>query len=1022
MALVSKSVEYYSGFDPRMIPGCVLWLDGTDATTITGTSQVTEWRDKSSNAYAFTRKSSSYPVVSNMPFSDLSGLYIGSNAALANSNITIPSDYTFFAVANRAGSNGGYGYIAKMNTASDFYGFFGVQNEQNSFATFVGTNATWRDVASNVPKKCITELPTLLGCVLSGATLTPYWNGEAMTNKTGTATATTGMTIGDASTATFGQPWLGIIGEVLMFSNALSSNHRQQIEAYLTWKWKLRREDPYTNWATGSNPLTFNPTNVSGIALWLDASDTSTLTFSGSNVTGWTDKSGLGRVVTFRGAVGASNPIYDPMSRSVVTSNNSFTAANVDTRRSTTTYLNVFIVYRWLQGGSNGQTSNVCLWGADGGGGNNRFQLLGFPGALPLMYGLSRAAISPFSAFATGLESTNQIVYSCRYACNVSTGGGMFVRVNGQKATQGTYTEGAPSPQTAQTSIGFGAIDEANSFSGRIAFNEIIVYRADLSDSTRLDIETYLATKWGIKWYTPMTPNHPFYREPISNRPYFPTDNNNIGLWLDAADYASVDFSGTGVLTWKDKSGNRNDATGRLATSNYPTYSNGLIRFDGVTSFLQVTNPSIRPTNSYAVVQSASATGHIMRKGRLGTTDLEYILRYSNSNIEAWYATATPSSNNATWTGGVNSNRTLVEGTWDGTTIRLYTDGTLRASTAFSGTQRTATTECTDLRIGAEFSANSNTSAPTAGTLWNGTICELTLFSNALDIQQRQQIEGYSMWKWGTQANLPTGHAFKNFYPLFAQFTPGQASNLALWLDASDPTTFELSGTTIRRWRDKSQSGLYSFSASQYDASAIGVCSLSNNVFGKLPAVRFTGSNCFVGNTSCTTTGLTVFALCSTDVSFNAADQRIISISLAGNADHNGSNRAAALFFGGSVSNRLHTYRNGTLVGTVAPTPVNQPFVAGAIYSSGSGAVFMDGSQGAINAASTGTFASTLYGIGNQAATITSEYLIGYVGEILMFSNSLTNWERRRIEGYLAWKWGTQDRLPTWHPHKYFSP
>jgi hypothetical protein len=245
---------------------------------------------------------------------------------------------------------------------------------------------------------------------------------------------------------------------------------------------------------------------------------------------------------------------------------------------------------------------------------------------------------------------------------------------------------------------------------------------------------------------------------------------------------------------------------------------------------------------------------------------------------------------------------------------------------------------------------------------------------------------------------------------------------LALWLDASDPTTFELSGTTIRRWRDKSGSGLYSLSASQYDASAIGVCSLSNNVFGKLPAVRFTGSNCFVGNTSCTTTGLTVFAVCSTDVSFNAADQRIVSISTPGNADHNGSNRAAALFFGGSVSNRLHTYRNSVLVGIVSPTPVNQPFVAGATYGSGSGAVFMDGSQGTINAASTGSFASTLYGIGNQAATITTEYLIGYVGEVLMFSNALTNWERRRVEGYLAWKWGTQSRLPRWHPHAYISP
>jgi hypothetical protein len=40
------------GFTPIDIPGCALWLDAYDATTLTlSGSNVTQWRDKSGNAY-----------------------------------------------------------------------------------------------------------------------------------------------------------------------------------------------------------------------------------------------------------------------------------------------------------------------------------------------------------------------------------------------------------------------------------------------------------------------------------------------------------------------------------------------------------------------------------------------------------------------------------------------------------------------------------------------------------------------------------------------------------------------------------------------------------------------------------------------------------------------------------------------------------------------------------------------------------------------------------------------------------
>jgi hypothetical protein len=57
---VSKSI---SGFDPRSIPGCSLWLDGADqgSMTLSGSS-VTTWKDKSGNGRNLTA-SGSYPTI-----------------------------------------------------------------------------------------------------------------------------------------------------------------------------------------------------------------------------------------------------------------------------------------------------------------------------------------------------------------------------------------------------------------------------------------------------------------------------------------------------------------------------------------------------------------------------------------------------------------------------------------------------------------------------------------------------------------------------------------------------------------------------------------------------------------------------------------------------------------------------------------------------------------------------------------------------------------------------------------------
>ncbi|MDA3926835.1 MAG: autotransporter-associated beta strand repeat-containing protein [Kiritimatiellae bacterium] len=95
--------------------------------------------------------------------------------------------------------------------------------------------------------------------------------------------------IGDYwNSATYVRSFRGYIGEVLVYNRALSTAERETVEAYLSDKW------------FGELPP--------GIAYQLDASDPSTITLDGSNVTAWADATSSG--VNFSQGDSAQQPVY----------------------------------------------------------------------------------------------------------------------------------------------------------------------------------------------------------------------------------------------------------------------------------------------------------------------------------------------------------------------------------------------------------------------------------------------------------------------------------------------------------------------------------------------------------------------------------------------------------------------------------------------------------------------------------------------------------------------------------------
>jgi len=50
--------------------------------------------------------------------------------------------------------------------------------------------------------------------------------------------------------------------------------------------------------------------------------------------------------------------------------------------------------------------------------------------------------------------------------------------------------------------------------------------------------------------------------------------------------------------------------------------------------------------------------------------------------------------------------------------------------------------------------------------MYTGYISEILVYNSSLfNSSYRQQIEGYLSWKWGLQANLPSGHPYKGGPP-----------------------------------------------------------------------------------------------------------------------------------------------------------------------------------------------------------------------------------------------------------------
>ena len=531
-------------------------------------------------------------------------------------------------------------------------------------------------------------------------------------------------------------------------------------------------------------------------------------------------------------------------------------------------------------------------------------------------------------------------------------------------------------------------------------------------------------------------------RATLSATPYSgtfrPTSIAGCQLWLDGADASQVTYStGSNISQWKDKSGNANHGSQSTAGQQpyYSTASNAVV-FSGAQVMTCPLSASSTIETCFFVFSTTINKGVLIGAVTSPGRNIDFYDSYNMRIVQQYNALVLSS----TYTFSPN------------TTVLATTQTTSTNSYIFMyGSQTNSNSTVANYGTGITSVIGTNGSDPPVEP-FNGPMFEMIIFNTVLTTAQRQQVEGYLAWKWGTQASLPGGHLYASAAPTGASlrpalslalaptpvralgkasytttFTPKSIAGCQMWLDAADATTFTISsGSNVSTWSDKSGSS----------------SSLSNTTgnppyfttYNGYPTVSFRGSLSSTSNVLSNPT----FSIAPANISIFIITQALQN---GGSYIHPGiltifpnplsgvDYRDGLTITGGNASSsRFDVYGgSGTITGIdYSGSGLTPRGVYSVVNTSNVLYGYANGTQWGTN---TFTFNTTNVGIalgmrhlGTLRAEGGASAFDGNISEVIIYNTALTTTQRQQVEGYLAWKWGLQASLASGHPHLSATP
>lgn len=236
----------------------------------------------------------------------------------------------------------------------------------------------------------------------------------------------------------------------------------------------------------------FSPIQITGLVGWYDASDSSTITLSGSNVTQWDDKSGSGYHL-IQGTAG-NQPVISAASQNgldavTFVSSDFMDASNPASMIGVSEITSLAVVScssaaatARVAYGVFGTITNLC-WYLIKQTTHRISNSLSFNGS-------TESNLQNIQAFIPTDDSTSLIGF--RYLSGTSTTRSTYL-----DATEETATITAGSLYAATASLRFGAgVSAAAPWIGDIC--EVVVYNKYISDANLVLLKNYLTTKWAV--------------------------------------------------------------------------------------------------------------------------------------------------------------------------------------------------------------------------------------------------------------------------------------------------------------------------------------------------------------------------------------------------------------------------------------------------------------------------------------------------------------------------------------------
>lgn len=224
----------------------------------------------------------------------------------------------------------------------------------------------------------------------------------------------------------------------------------------------------------------------------------------------------------------------------------------------------------------------------------------------------------------------------------------------------------------------------------------------------------------------------------------------SLALWLDADDASTITLNGSTVSQWDDKSGNGRhvwQAVSSLQPTYVPNSLNGLPGLDWGTAtnsrVLRRTGFTYSPVRLFGVADydgpSPAGTWRALVTHTKQTFNSDLFM-LNPTGVEWW---AVPIGDNKAFLNGASTSSAVA--------LPVINDPFIFA------TDQTPSANRQDVFIGMDrvFSNRG----------WLGKIYEIIETSILPTADEKAKLEGYLAWKWGLEANLPSGHPYKNGAP-----------------------------------------------------------------------------------------------------------------------------------------------------------------------------------------------------------------------------------------------------------------